>query len=50
MERRIIKNIFKKYGGKTIIFVSHRQDNLDLFDKLIQIKDGKILTYTERSI
>ena len=40
MERKILKNIFKYFKNKTIIFVSHRTDNLDLFDNLIKIEDG----------
>ena len=40
MERKILKNIFKYFKNKTIIFVSHRTDNLDLFDDLIKIEDG----------
>ena len=35
LERQILKQIIKKYNTKTFIFVSHRLDNLDLFDKMI---------------
>ncbi len=42
LERKIIKNIFKKYKNKTIILVSHRYDNLDLFDKVVRLDNGKI--------
>lgn len=42
MERRIIKNIFNKYKNKIIIIVSHKLDNMDLFDKTITINEGKI--------
>lgn len=42
MERRILKNIFDKYKDKTIIFISHRLDNLDLFDNLVKVKKGVI--------
>lgn len=42
MERKILKNIFDKYKDKTIIFISHRLDNLDLFDNLIKIENGVI--------
>ncbi len=45
MERRIIKGLLERYKNKTIIYVSHRRDNLDLFDRLVEINDGKILTY-----
>ena len=43
MERRILKQIFKKYPNKTIIMVSHRLDNLDLFDQKIEIQNGSVL-------
>ena len=42
LERKILKNIFKAYPNKTILIVNHRNDNLDLFDKLITLKNGKI--------
>ena len=48
MERRIIKGLLERYKNKTIIYVSHRRDNLDLFDRLVEINDGKILIYERR--
>ena len=42
MERKILKNIFDKFKDKTIIFISHRLDNLDLFDNLIKIENGVV--------
>lgn len=42
MERRILKRIFGKHSDKTILLVSHRTDNMDLFDRWISIKDGTI--------
>ena len=44
MERRIVKNLLKAYHDKTIIVVSHRIDNLDLFDRFIEIANGQIKT------
>lgn len=41
-ERIILKNVFNKFKDKTIIVVTHRLDNLDLFDHLIEIEDGKV--------
>ena len=49
MERRIIKGLLERYKNKTIIYVAHRRDNLDLFDRLVEINDGKILSF-ERSV
>lgn len=40
-ERTILKNIFSLYSDKTIIVISHRFNNSDLFDKKIVIKEGK---------
>ena len=42
MERKILKNVFDKYKDKTIIFISHRLDNLDLFDNLVKIENGVV--------
>jgi len=43
MERVILKNLFKKYKDKTIIVISHRMGNLDLFDRLLEIEDGRVV-------
>ena len=43
LERKILKNIFKKFKNKTIIVISHRLDNLDLFDNLIEIEKGVVV-------
>lgn len=42
LERKILKNIIKFYKSKTIIFITHRIDNIDLFDHLIELDNGKI--------
>ena len=49
LERRILKGLFSKYHDKTIIIVSHRLDNLDLYDRNIEIKDGKIVKDVKKS-
>ncbi|MBE6150040.1 MAG: peptidase domain-containing ABC transporter [Firmicutes bacterium] len=43
MERDILKNLFDEYKDKTIIFISHRLDNIDLFDQVIKMEDGVII-------
>ena len=43
LERKILKNIFSKYPDKTIIVVSHRRENLDLFDQTLYFSQGKLL-------
>ena len=42
LERKILKNIFRIFKNKTIIFITHRMDNVDLFDNLIEMEDGII--------
>ena len=49
MERRILKNLFKTYPDKTIIYISHRLDNLDLFEQFIKIQKGKVVLNTKRN-
>ena len=41
-ERKVLLHIKKKYPNKTIILVSHRNNNMDLFDKLVLFKKGKV--------
>ena len=48
LERKILKNIFKKFKDKTIIVISHRLDNLDLFDELIEIEKGVLKNEVKR--
>ena len=50
MERIIIKNILKEYKDKTIIFISHRLDNIDLFNQVIKIEKGKIVDDLSKNI
>jgi len=42
LERKILKNIFTYYQEKIIIIVSHRHDNIDLYNKVITIEEGII--------
>lgn len=42
LERKILKKIFSNFKDKTIIMISHRLDNLDLFDNLIKIEKGGV--------
>ena len=42
LERKILKNIFDEYKEKTIIVISHRLDNMDLFDHFIKLEGGVI--------
>ena len=42
-EREILKKLFKEYKDKTFIYISHRFNNEDLFDKKYKIEDGVII-------
>lgn len=42
LERKILKNIIKRYSNKTIIVISHRLENMDLFDRVIEFSNHKI--------
>jgi len=43
LERNILKDLIEYLKEKTIIFVSHRNENKDLFNKVIQLKNGVIV-------
>jgi ATP-binding cassette subfamily B protein len=49
-ERKILKNIFKYYKDKTILIVSHRTDNIDLYDKVISLNKGKVTEVVEKEV
>ena len=44
-ERVIIKKVFNYLKGKTVIVISHRFNNRDLYQKFILLKKGKIYEY-----
>jgi len=39
-ERQILTNVFNKYKDKTFIYISHRFNNSDLFDRKYRIEEG----------
>jgi ATP-binding cassette subfamily B protein len=46
LERKILKNIIKMYRDKILIYITHRMDNINLFNKIINFnkersKNGK---------
>ena len=47
-ERQILINMFEYLKSKTVIIVSHRLANWDLFDYRLELKEGKI--YEEKTI
>ena len=48
LERKILKNMFYYFYDKTIIIISHRKENMDLYDKVISF-NGKNAEVLERS-
>lgn len=38
LERKILKNIMDNYKDMIIVFVSHRKENIDLFDEVINLE------------
>lgn len=42
LERQILTNVFNKFKDKTFIIISHRMENTDLYDRLINIDNGVI--------
>lgn len=42
LERKILKNIFEYFWDKTIIVISHRLENMDLFERVIKLENNMI--------
>ena len=42
LERKILKNIMDNYKDMIIVFVSHRKENIDLFDEVINLERNLI--------
>ncbi|MGM9875921.1 MAG: peptidase domain-containing ABC transporter [Bacilli bacterium] len=42
LERIILENLFCMFYDKTFIIVSHRENNIDLYDKVIRLSDSKV--------
>ncbi len=43
LERKILKGVFREFYDKTIIMISHREENMDLFDHKIRLENGSIV-------
>lgn len=48
LERKILKEIFEKYCDSTIIVISHRRENLDLFEKIVNLENGSIVSIIDK--
>ena len=44
-EREVLKNIFNVYPDCTCIFISHRKENLDIFERTHVLEYGKIKSF-----
>lgn len=42
LERKILINIFNKFKNKTFIIISHRMENLDLYDRVLKMENGVV--------
>lgn len=40
LERIILENLFYMYPDKTFIIVSHRENNIDLYDRVLRLNNG----------
>jgi len=50
LEREILKNIFEYFYDKTFIIISHRRENMDLYDRVIKMEEGMVKEMEERLI
>lgn len=48
LEREILSNIFNYFYDKTFIIISHRRDNMDLYDRVIKLNNGMVKEIEER--
>lgn len=49
LERKILKRMFDKFKNKTIIVISHRLENIDLYDRKIVIEDGVLVCNAKKA-
>lgn len=45
LERKILTNIFNYYEDKTFIIISHRRDNMDLYNRMLEIDSSGLKNY-----
>lgn len=50
LERKILKKLFKEYQDKTIIIISHRKDNIDLYDQMIKFENNKMISSVIKNV
>ena len=42
-EKTVLFNIIKKFKNKTIFFVTHKLDNMELFNQILLMEKGEII-------
>ena len=50
LERVILKRLFKEYHDKTIIVISHRKNNIDLYDQMIKFENNKMISSVIKNV
>lgn len=50
LERKILKKLFQEYKDKTIIVISHRKDNIDLYDQMIKFDKNYITSSVIKNV
>ena len=48
LEREILIDIFNYFYDKTFIIISHRSENIDLYDRVVRISNGRVEEMEER--
>ena len=42
-EKKVLLNIMKKFENKTVFFVTHKLDNMEMFSKILLMEKGEII-------
>ncbi len=42
-EKKVLFNIIKKFKNKTVFFVTHKLDNMEMFDQILVMEKGEII-------
>ena len=48
LEKEILIDIFNYFYDKTFIIISHRKENIELYDRVIKISNGKVKEIEEK--
>ena len=42
-EKKVLLNIIKRFKSKTVFFVTHKLDNMELFSQILLMDKGKLI-------